>query len=297
MYYVGQGWQLSVKHNKRISCFTDPDMGDFSVNPLVLIGVGSGFAFSGLFYHLYQEKTKELKKLKEIPIFKPDQHLVRVLKASPHKRLQYVAVEGLVQADGEPLPSQFVPRCFGVIQKTAVEEHWKYWNSLSNTWNSRKVNRKETQNSVPFSLVSPGAYITDLYVKVQNPLEASGCYLERVYFKVRHAEESLGNIVMQGLSGEKPVAMEESEELLRVGSTLTGFGEVVLEGGQVMRLQAPQDGRKYILVPTDHRSFLDRHERSASMWKMLTALSGITGASLLACVVYGLVGKKDDRSK
>lgn len=275
----------------------DPDMGDFSVNPLVLIGVGSGFAFSGLFYHLYQEKTKELKKLKEIPIFKPDQHLVRVLKASPHKRLQYVAVEGLVQADGEPLPSQFVPRCFGVIQKTAVEEHWKYWNSLSNTWNSRKVNRKETQNSVPFSLVSPGAYITDLYVKVQNPLEASGCYLERVYFKVRHAEESLGNIVMQGLSGEKPVAMEESEELLRVGSTLTGFGEVVLEGGQVMRLQAPQDGRKYILVPTDHRSFLDRHERSASMWKMLTALSGITGASLLACVVYGLVGKKDDRSK
>ncbi|XP_038574640.1 mitochondrial ubiquitin ligase activator of nfkb 1-A isoform X2 [Micropterus salmoides] len=272
-------------------------MGDFSVNPLVLIGVGSGFAFSGLFYHLYQEKTKELKKLKEIPIFKPDQHLVRVLKASPHKRLQYVAVEGLVQADGEPLPSQFVPRCFGVIQKTAVEEHWKYWNSLSNTWNSRKVNRKETQNSVPFSLVSPGAYITDLYVKVQNPLEASGCYLERVYFKVRHAEESLGNIVMQGLSGEKPVAMEESEELLRVGSTLTGFGEVVLEGGQVMRLQAPQDGRKYILVPTDHRSFLDRHERSASMWKMLTALSGITGASLLACVVYGLVGKKDDRSK
>lgn len=275
----------------------DPDMGDFSVNQLVLIGVGSGFAFSGLFYHLYQEKTKELKKLKEIPIFKPDQHLVRVLKASPHKRLQYVAVEGLVQADGEPLPSQFVPRCFGVIQKTAVEEHWKYWNSLSNTWNSRKVNRKETQNSVPFSLVSPGAYITDLYVKVQNPLEASGCYLERVYLKVRHAEESLGNIVMQGLSGEKPVAMEESEELLRVGSTLTGFGEVVLEGGQVMRLQAPQDGRKYILVPTDHRSFLDRHERSASMWKMLTALSGITGASLLACVVYGLVGKKDDRSK
>lgn len=40
------------------------DMGDFSVNPLVLIGVGSSFAFSGLFYHLYQEKKKELMKLK-----------------------------------------------------------------------------------------------------------------------------------------------------------------------------------------------------------------------------------------
>lgn len=159
------------------------------------------------------------------------------------------------------------------------------------------MNRKETKNSVPFSLVSPGAYFTDLYVKVQNPLEASGCYLERVYHRVRRAEEGLANVMMQGLSGEKPVAMEESEELLRVGSTLTGFGEVVLEGGQVMRLQAPQDGRMYILVPTDHRSFIDRHERSASMWKTLTAVTGITGASVLAGVIYNLFGKQDDRSK
>lgn len=150
---------------------------------------------------------------------------------------------------------------------------------------------------MPFSLVSPDAYITDLYVKVQNPLEASGCCLERVHFKVRHAEEGLVGLVAQGLSGERPLAMEESEELLRVGSTLTGFGEVVLEGGQAMRLQAPQDGRKYILVPTDHRSFLDRHERSASMWKKLTAVTGITGTSLLAGVIYGLVRKQDDRSK
>lgn len=163
--------------------------------------------------------------------------------------------------------------------------------------NSRTTNKKETNNMVPFSLVSPGAYITDLYVKVQTPLEASGCCLERVYFKVRRAEEHLVDLVVQGLSGERPVKMQETEELLRVGSTLTGFGEVVLEGGRVMRLQAPQDGRKYILVPTDHRSFLDRHERSASMWKTLTAVSGITGASLLASVIYGLVGKKDDRSK
>lgn len=231
---------------------------------------------------------------------------------------------GLVQAHGEPLASQFVPRCFGVVQKIAVEEHWKYWNSLSRTWyirlqnksknvslsiyllfnefdyfsrNSRTANRKETNNSVPFSLVSPGDYITDLYVKVQNPLEASGSYLERVYYKVRRVEESLSNLVLQGISGERPVAMEESEELLRVGSTLTGFGEVVLEGGKVMRIQAPQNGRKYILVATDHRSFIDSHERSASMWKTLTAATGITGASLLAATIYGLVGKRDDKSK
>uniref|UniRef100_UPI0037E90CD4 mitochondrial ubiquitin ligase activator of nfkb 1-A n=1 Tax=Semicossyphus pulcher TaxID=241346 RepID=UPI0037E90CD4 len=272
-------------------------MGDFPVNPLVVIGVGTSFAFSGVFYHLYQEKKKELKKLKEIPVFKPDRHLIQILKASPHKRLQYVAVEGLVQADGEPLASQFVPRSFGVIQKISVEETWKYWNSLSRTWNSRTMNKKETNNSVPFSLVSPGAYINDLFVKVQNPLEASGCYLERVYHRVRRAEEGLVDVVVQGLGGEKPVAMVESEELLRVGSTLTGFGEVVLEGGQVMRLQAPQDGRKFILVPSDYRSFIDRHESSANMWKTLTVVTGLSGATILAKIIYGLVGNQDDRSK
>ncbi|KAM9844733.1 mitochondrial ubiquitin ligase activator of nfkb 1-A [Aulostomus maculatus] len=270
-------------------------MEDFPFSPLVLIGVGTSFACSGLFYYLHREKKLELKKLKEIPVFKPDQHLLEVLRASPHKRLQYVAVEGRVLAEGEPLASQFVPRCFGVIQKISVEEHWKYWNQLTRTWNSRTTSSRETSNSVPFSLVSPGVYITDLYVKVQNPLESSGCFLERVHHRMKYAQEGLASVLLQGLGGEKPVAMEESEELLRVGSTLTGFGEVVLEGGQVMRLQAPQDGRDYILLPTDYKSFIERHERSASMWKTLTAVTGITGASLLAMVINGLVGKQDRR--
>lgn len=268
-------------------------MSDFSINPLVLIGVGSSFAFSGLFYRLYKEKREEIQKLKEIPAFRPDQHLVRILKASPHKRLQYVAIEGLVQAESEPLASQFIPRCFGVIQRIAVQDHWKVWNYLTSTWNSKQMNKKETNNTVAFGLVCPGAYINDCYVKVQAPLEASGCYLERVYHRIRHAEEGLVDIVVQGLSGEKLVAQEETEELLRVGSTLTGFGELVLEGGQVMRLQAPQGAHKYILVPTDYKSFMKRHESSATMWMVLTALSGITGASLLTGTLYGALGGKD----
>ncbi|XP_010890228.1 mitochondrial ubiquitin ligase activator of nfkb 1-A [Esox lucius] len=266
-------------------------------NPLVLIGVGSSFAFSGLFYHLYKEKKQEVIQLKEIPKFRPDRHLVKILKASPHRRLQYVAIEGLVQADGEPLASQFIPRCFGVIQRIVVEEHWKMWNSITRTWNPRTRNRKETNNAVPFSLVEPGAYVTDITVKVHSPLEASGCFLERVHHRVRHAQEGLVNVVLEGLSGERPVAQQETEELLRVGTTMTGFGEVVLEGGTgtTMRLQAPQDGRLYILVPTNYRGFIERHEGTANMWKLMTALCGFTGASLLAGAVYSSVGRQDGR--
>lgn len=39
-------------------------MGDFSVNPLLVFGAGTSFAFAGLFYKLYQEKKEELIRLK-----------------------------------------------------------------------------------------------------------------------------------------------------------------------------------------------------------------------------------------
>ncbi|KAM6918169.1 mitochondrial ubiquitin ligase activator of nfkb 1-A [Xenentodon cancila] len=272
-------------------------MSDSSLNPLLLIGVGSSFAFSSLFYHLYQEKKKELEKLKEIPVFKPDQHLVKVLNASAYKRLHYVAVEGLVRADGEPLTSRFVPGCFGVIQNIGQEEKWKRWNFTTKAWESQSINKKETKSYVPFSLVSPESYISDVCVKVHNPLEASGCFLERVHSNVKRVEEGMMDMILQGLGGLKPVSTKETEELLCVGKTLTAFGEVVMEGKQVMRLQAPRNGRKYILVPTDHKSFMDRHEASASMWKLLTVATGITGASLLTSVLFTLFNKQDDRSK
>ncbi|XP_051944692.1 mitochondrial ubiquitin ligase activator of nfkb 1-A [Hippocampus zosterae] len=269
-------------------------MSDFK-SFLIFGGIGSSFACSGLFYHLYKEKKKELIKLKEIPVFRPDQHLATLLKSSPRGRLQYVAVEGLVEADEKPLSSKFVPRCYGVLQKIKVVEHAEYWNSLSKTWSSRPTSRKETNNSVPFSLICPGSYVSDFHVRVQDPVEGSGYLLERVYHRVRQAEEGLVNVVLQGISGERAVAMEESEEMLRVGSNLTVFGEVVLERGHG-KVQAPKDGREYLLVPTDYKSFIERHERSADMWKMLTALTGMIGASVLAGVIYDTVGK-DDRSK
>lgn len=157
-------------------------------------------------------------------------------------------------------------------------------------------NRKETNNAVPFSLVKPGIYISDLRVKVQNPLQASGCYLECVHSRSRAAKDSLVNAVLQSVSGERPQKLEESEKLLRVGTVVTGFGEVVLEPGGSMRLQAPRDGREYVIISSDHKSFMGRHEATAGMWKDLAAVSGILGTCLLASLLVGSRGRPDNRS-
>lgn len=159
---------------------------------------------------------------------------------------------------------------------------------------SKKVNRKETNNTVPFSLVQPGSYSSEVSINVDSPLEAAGDYLERVHKRLRQAKEGLVDIMLQEFSGEKPVALEECEEMLRVGTFLTGFGELVLEQDKVMKLRPPRDGRSYILIPSDYKSFIQRRENSASMWKGLTALFGITGVTLIAGFIHtGLKDKKN----
>ena len=62
-----------------------------------------------------------------------------------------------------------------------------------------------------------------------------------------------------------------------------------------MRLQAPQDGRPYILVATDYKSYLARHESSASMWKTLAVACGAVGTTVLAGTLYNLLKKHDDK--
>ncbi|TRY59744.1 hypothetical protein DNTS_028408 [Danionella cerebrum] len=235
-------------------------MSDSLFHPIAVVCAGSCVAFSAVFYKLYSEKKIEIQKLKELEVqleLLLLSMLLRVLKSTTTRRLHYAAVEGLVQAVGEPISSQFVPRCNGVIQKITLHEHWKHWNPLLN----------------------------DVCVRVDSPLEASGDYLQRVHRRTRNASEGLVGSVLGELSGQRPVAQEECEEMLRVGETLTGFGEVVLEG-ETIRLKPPVDGRAYVLMPGDHRSFIQRHEASAGMWKGLSVLFGMAGVTLIAGLVH-----------
>ncbi|XP_061099158.1 mitochondrial ubiquitin ligase activator of nfkb 1-A [Conger conger] len=256
-----------------------------SSQTMVLIG-GSSCLFSYLFYSLYQSKKLEIEKIKEIPKYQPNEELLRRVKASPQRRLAYAAVEGSVQPDGNPLASQYIPRCFAVVQKVQVEETWEVWNQRSGTWYRRKMNSKESNNMVPFHLECPGAFTSKMAVKVQSPLEAVGPYLEQVHYRIKYAKDGLVDFVLNELVGEKPFCIEEKEEILRVGTTLTGFGEVVLQQGNVLILQPPTNGQPYLLFPTNYQGYLQSHQDTATMWKVFTAVCGIAGATLIFWALY-----------
>lgn len=162
---------------------------------------------------------------------------------------------------------------------------------------NRTVDKKVSNNVVPFSLASLGAYYTDILVKVQSPLEASGDFLELVHQQRKFAQTGLVDAVLQGVSGEKPVSQDVREEMLKVGTPLTAFGEVVLEYGDGVRIQPPRDGRTYVLSVGDHRSFIERHEGMAGWWRALATFCGITGSAVLAGMIYdaskGRGGRRD----
>uniref|UniRef100_A0A8C4RS51 RING-type E3 ubiquitin transferase n=1 Tax=Erpetoichthys calabaricus TaxID=27687 RepID=A0A8C4RS51_ERPCA len=256
-------------------------MGDSMYSSMRLISIGGSFALSGLFYHLYTKKLGELQKLKEIPRIELNEDLIKTLDSSHQKCLQYVALEGIVKPDGESLASQFVPRCFGVIQRIIIQEQ-----TMLKRWDSKKQNRKEVIHTVPFSLVPVSGYDPGISVHVDSPLSASVLSLEPVYCYIRKAKMAFTDYFVLELNGQKPWWLEEKEEMLKVGSTLTGFGELILDSNRMLRLRPPQDGQKYLLIISDYRSYLQHQESSVTVWKVLTGVFGLLGVALLLLNIY-----------
>ncbi|KAG7267147.1 hypothetical protein CRUP_031858, partial [Coryphaenoides rupestris] len=247
--------------------------------------------------NFYDAKKREgfcqlLQQLKNKHSAKPDPDMITVFVGTwnmgnagpPHNIRSWFQCQG--QGRTRDDTADHIPHDLYVIgtqEDPLGEREWS--ETVKNTLRLvTDITFKVTNNTVPFSLVEPGGYTStigggdDVYVKVQNPLEATDLELDRVHYRVRRvAEAGLPGAVLQGLSGERAVAKEETEELLKVGATVTGFGELVLEaeskaggwGRSVIRLQAPRDGRPYVLVATDYQSYVARHQSSASMWKSL----------------------------
>ncbi|XP_069474910.1 mitochondrial ubiquitin ligase activator of nfkb 1-A-like [Ambystoma mexicanum] len=259
-------------------------MEGLTVSPLEIICFGSSVAFSGLFYYLYRKKIKAVKKIQDTPKFQVDEQLTHILEATTGKCLHYVALEGLVQPVGKPLRSQHHEHLNGVIQKQVLKEHRLIWNSLARNWTESERVIHESVNMVPF-VISPPDGKTGPPVRVQDPLEASGLHLETVYEHFEMSSQGITDLIGSYLSGEKPKGLLETEEMLQVGATLTGIGQLVLDSQGVLRLQPPEDGSEYFLRLGDWRTLLKEQQSVAWFWKGTAIFCSMLGAVVVFIVV------------
>ncbi|KAL2097038.1 hypothetical protein ACEWY4_006245 [Coilia grayii] len=252
-------------------------MEGYPLKTMEIVCLGSSMALSGLFYYIYRKKRRTVDKLNDAPQLALNDQLANLLNQSPGKCLQYVVIEGLVQPTGEPLRSQFQEGSVGVIQRLVLREHKLVWSNLARTWTDSERVLHQRVDTVPFKLVGPD----QASVRVLCPLEATGPQMEVTHEKFHQATYGFTDIIGQYLSGEKPKGHLETEEMLKVGSAVTGVGELILDTDLVVKLRPPADGTEYFLSTGDFETLRGEQEGQAQVWRILAATCALAGVAVL----------------
>ncbi|XP_010282591.1 PREDICTED: mitochondrial ubiquitin ligase activator of NFKB 1, partial [Phaethon lepturus] len=172
------------------------------------------------------------------------------------------------------LSSQFVENCEGVVQRLTLEGQSDH----------EKIIHQRT-NTVPFEL-APAEAGTGGIVRGLEAVELS---LETVHEQFHPSVLSFGDAIGHYISGERPKGVQETEQMLRVGTALTGVGELFLEDAAI-KLQPPKQGLPYYLSTAGFRALLQREESALRLWKMLSVACGF-----VTCAVFFFILRKQYR--
>ncbi|XP_072304918.1 mitochondrial ubiquitin ligase activator of NFKB 1 [Eucyclogobius newberryi] len=259
----------------------DPSDG---ISTAQFVALASTSALTALFYSVYRNRATTADRLKEAKKVSIDQDLKGILGETPGRCIPYAVVEGAVKAVKETLNSQFVDNCKGVIERLTLKENKMVWNRTTHLWNDTEKVIHQRTNSVPFAIGSLDENVSSS-VRVVRPLEATELELETTYQKFHPTVQSFTNAISHFISGERPKGILETEEMLRVGESLTGVGELVLDNS-LIKLQPPKEGYCYFLSRSDYDTLLRKQEVSVRTWKFITILFGVATCSTLFYILW-----------
>ncbi|XP_008317341.1 mitochondrial ubiquitin ligase activator of NFKB 1 isoform X1 [Cynoglossus semilaevis] len=249
-----------------------------------IVVLATGSALTALFYSLYKSKATTFASLKEAKKVSIDNNLQNLLSETPGRCVPYAVIEGVVRNVKETLSSQFVDNCKGVIERLTLKEEKMVWSRTTHIWNRTEKVIHQRTNTVPFAL---GSHDEDIAatVRVIRPLDAAELDLETTYENFHPTVQSLSSVIGHFISGERPKGIHEIEEMLRVGDTVTGVGELVQDNNMI-KLQPPKQGLCYFLTRQDYKCLLRKQEQSVRLWRILTLVSGIAACSMLIIILW-----------
>uniref|UniRef100_A0A8C5GIJ7 RING-type E3 ubiquitin transferase n=1 Tax=Gouania willdenowi TaxID=441366 RepID=A0A8C5GIJ7_GOUWI len=227
-------------------------MAEFSVTATELFCMGASFAMSGICYYMYRRSRAVVEQLDVSFVFAVNHNL------------------------------QFSTSFLHVLQKCTMREYRLVWNSLSRSWEDNDRVLHERSSMVPFVLVGSD----ETTVRVQEPFHASGDYMETVHEKFYHSVSTFGDIIGQYLSGVKPKGQLEIEKMLKVGTTLTGVGELIIDKDGTLSLRAPTNGAEYLLSLRDFSHVKDVALSSTFWWKFLFGLYALAGVAVFSWISF-----------
>lgn len=265
---------------------TQHDSMDSSGNPSTaqIVVLATSSALTALFYSIYKSRSTTVARLKGAKKVSIEQDLKNILSETPGRCVPYAVIEGVVRSVKETLSSQFVDNCKGVIERLTLKEKKMVWNRTTHLWNDTEKIIHQRTNSVPFAIGTLDEDITAT-VRVIRPLDAAELELETTYENFHPTVQSLSNVIGHFISGERPKGIHETEEMLRVGNSITGVGELVLDNN-LIKLQPPKEGFCYFLSRLDYESLLRKQESSVRLWRILTVIFGVAACSTLLYILW-----------
>lgn len=264
-----------------------------STAQIVLLATSS--ALTAVLYTIYKRKSSHVARLREAKKMSLNPELKTILSEAPGKCVPYAVIEGVVRSVKDTLNSQFVDNCKGVIQRLTLNEKKMVWNRTTNLWNDCEKVIHQRTNTVPFDL-APHDDTVPTTVRVLRPLDAAELDLETTYENFHPSQQSLTNVIGHFISGERPQGIQETEEMLRLGASVTGVGELVLDNNLV-RLQPPKQGLRYFLSCLDYDTLLSKQEGHLRIWRVLTVLFGLTACATFFYLLWRQYVLRKERRK
>ncbi|KAM5165634.1 mitochondrial ubiquitin ligase activator of nfkb 1-A-like [Mantella aurantiaca] len=255
--------------------------------------VGSSLALTSLFYYLYRRQRAVARRIQTAPRLQVSADLRTFMETT--REISYVALEGRVEAVGKAISSENHPHLQAVIQKQQVVEHCLFWNSLTRSWSEYVQVIYERVKEIPFQLCPLEG--NEMSVLVCDPQHAEGLTLEVVHERFNAASLGLGELLGHYFIGEKPTGLLETEEILPVGTILTGVGKLALNNNGEITLEPPEDGSRYFLSLSGYEDILHQQESLAYIWRGAALFFGALGTVVVCIAMYRAYRRYKEKHK
>ncbi|XP_076452429.1 mitochondrial ubiquitin ligase activator of NFKB 1-like [Babylonia areolata] len=260
---------------------------DTSDKLIILGGSLSGIIAASL-YTLYKSKTDTATQIKNAQSVQLGSELKDMLKFKENHSIDYASVEGIVTDLGKTFSTKNSSKQ-GVILQTSQTEHKSQ--RIHGFWTDAKTILRDTFDVAPFALRDPDNPQHSILVTEATEAEELLESLEVVHDQFIPRKTTAMQTGIDRLFGEVCHGIQETEEMLVVGTGLVGIGEILLEDGR-LKLRPPEaPGTRYFLTRMSRGQLIKRIQSQAGSLKAVALVFGLLTASLLGFLTWRLTKK------
>lgn len=127
-----------------------------------------------------------------------------------------------------------------------------------------------------------------------EPLSAESLQLKVIHDKFEPVASTVAESLVQWASGDKTKGFQTIEQMLPVGTTLTGIGEITLTDDGI-KIGPPKSGLTYYLSQLTLDAIIRQLQSGKRVWKILSAIFACGSGILFLVSLYFYLKRRRER--